>query len=221
MKNKIFTLSLILSLGCLLISCSKDSPSEREAIEPIQSVYSLAPEIELYTQIKSSNEEFSDLTSFLGSLEMSDIESENTDLTKVQFKDYPELTGVQISLFSDNSFTQRDLLSIYDSKSKTRFTLIREIEGFCNNETGSITFRSPDDKFILSTHYKDGINISEYNSMQKTADKAMNCTYDEFGEFYFAAKEECESDWLCDLACSFNPCSIAYLASAVIECAKN
>jgi len=39
----------------------------------------------------------------------------------------------------------------------------------------------------------------------------------EFQDCYDAKKAECESDWLCDLACSFNPCGFLYVATCAVE----
>jgi hypothetical protein len=44
------------------------------------------------------------------------------------------------------------------------------------------------------------------------------CTRQQFNEKYQKAKKECEDDFVCDTACSFNPCSIAYVAAATVEC---
>ena len=221
MKNKIFIVLFFLLLSCIVTNCSKVSPTNERKIEPVQSIFSLAPEIESFTKIQPYEEEFNKLTSFLETANQQNLICSNPDLTKVVFKDIPSMIGIQLSLESENPYMTRDLLSIYDDEHDIRFTLIREVEGFCDNQTGSISYRSLDDSFILSTHYKDGYNIYEYSSLQENAIKGLSCTYEEFGEFYFAAKQECESDWLCDLACSFNPCSLVYLASAAIECAKN
>ena len=44
------------------------------------------------------------------------------------------------------------------------------------------------------------------------------CTDEQFNATYQAAKAECEGQWDCDFACSFNPCAIAYFFTAVMAC---
>ena len=54
-------------------------------------------------------------------------------------------------------------------------------------------------------------------------DKAINTilfereTFKNFNN-YQEAKNKCSDDWLCDFACTFNPCAISYVAYAVGRC---
>jgi len=41
--------------------------------------------------------------------------------------------------------------------------------------------------------------------------------YKDFSACYKSKKQECEDDWDCNLACSFNPCAISYAAGCLIE----
>lgn len=54
----------------------------------------------------------------------------------------------------------------------------------------------------------------------RTEGCSWTCTKEQFNSHYQKAKNECESDWQCDFACSFNPCAIAYAVKAVSMCTR-
>ena len=64
-------------------------------------------------------------------------------------------------------------------------------------------------------------SIKDINSKTARAQECKwLCTYQQFNAAYMNAKNECEKDWLCDFACSFNPCAVSYTISAVRYCSS-
>jgi hypothetical protein len=92
------------------------------------------------------------------------------------------------------------------------------------NLDGSLLFNDQyvNGKSVKSANLSLGKNdiINSFSSSLKGSDIVWSCTKEQFTEFYTQAKMRCESDLFCDIACSFNPCFIAYLAFAVGRCTE-
>ena len=211
---------LILTTAIIIIvifSCSKETIVEKETDCPQQSVFAHVPIIEKYISIDKKDDLFLSLIEVYGEdLPVEVIDYENLD--KVIFRDYPYLEGLVIPLEMDRTGQRITLFTVRNQVTGESLTLYRSIKGFDNTMSGSISFTSLYGELILFTEYKDGLNINEIIPILESPTKGWNCTDEEFSEIYFMAKEACESDLLCDVACAFNPCTIAYLAAAVIEC---
>lgn len=73
-----------------------------------------------------------------------------------------------------------------------------------------------ENQFVMNANLTK--NTFSNNSNVKPYILEWDCTKAEFNAFYQAAKKECEANWICDVACSVNPCFISYLAFAVGKC---
>ena len=221
--KKNYVLFITIAIVCAFaFSCSEKNKmvdeSESEYIQ--QSIFNKAPYIENYNAINKASKEFKDFTElYKEELPLEHIDYFN--LQKVVFRDYPFLEALVIPITTDVQDQKSTLFTVFNKVTGERLTLFRYIDGFQDNQSGSISFASIYGEVLIRTEYKNGVRIKEFNQLINSNTKGWNCTDEEFGEFYFAAKEACESDWMCDVACAFNPCTIAYLASAVIECMSN
>jgi len=211
--NSFILQTLILITICH--GCSKDS-FVRDTDPIIQSSFINTPLIGELQRIKLTEISNEYLLSEIASNKI--IISEFQNCLKVNFLDYPILLGYVLPLECSDLNKSRELFAVYNLENNNSLILIREISGFLDELSGKITFRSLDNSFYISTKYVDGIRVKESNSFDEDVNKGWNCTEEEFNEYYQEAKKACQSDWLCDLACAFNPCTIAYLGAAIIAC---
>ena len=225
-ENRLF---LCCSMLVILITtgCTKgESDSIIPILETKKSIYTFLPVVEKSIEIDTSNDVFIKFKSIEIPLNKNLI---NTKLLKVTFKNYPDLVGMQIK-FPNQSGLEKDLFFVYEKKTLSHLTLIREMSSESNVllGSGSIVYRDITGVELYNDEYKNNkiINkqnivnkISTNNSVENIRTTAIwNCTRAQFDEFYREAKNTCENDSFCDFACSFNPCAISYVAFAVGKC---
>lgn len=126
----------------------------------------------------------------------------------------------------------KDLFYVSDTQSKINLLIEREKSGFSNNNNGYISIRNYNNELLFNDQivnnkfsYQTTINTFTqgplvFNSKNIKTNREWICSEEKFNAFYQEAKARCEDDWLCDVACSINPCFIAYLAFAVGKCSE-
>lgn len=166
---------------------------------------------------------FPDLQSWLASL--------SPDVKEALFEDYPWLKGYVIDLpeLIDNYHTS----VLITANEEGSVGIIRKWKGNIINGkfTGELLLTDLENKTILHNQYEGGIRISENDKFNDWVENGVgckpnagsgayfgHCTRAQFNAAYQRAKSECEGDFVCDVACSFNPCWVMYLTSAMIDC---
>lgn len=237
MTNKNGSILKLLSIcvvSILAFSCNKE---EKVHLPPLTSnhVKSIHPEIPEVSSTVMVPRENDLVKNFINenSAQLRDLDLENATYYFVRFKNLPSLIGLQINI-NDEGATIRDIFSVTDLVSKNELTVIREKIGFndSGNNTGRVLFKSingiefsndsirnqaivnPVTKLIMNQK----INKDASYEFSVKSNKLWNCTEAQFSEYYQAAKKTCNDDFLCDLACSINPCAISYVAYAVGRC---
>jgi hypothetical protein len=154
--------------------------------------------------------------------------SEIANYTKIEFENKPNLLGLQISIKINNNQSS-DLFYVIDTSKNVNFGVIRNILNIEDNDsiTNQITFLDFDGNKITNNYIQNAsfANMSpnlDYN-LNKNSTKVngsfkWNCTNAQFNAIYQEAKNRCESNWICDLGCSFSICSISYVAYAIDQC---
>jgi hypothetical protein len=147
---------------------------------------------------------------------------------KVTFKNLPTLIGLYIQGEETGQITE-DIFYVFETKSKLNLFITREKNGFANknNNNGYISVRDINNDLLFNDYVDQNryvmnlnlnSNVFSTNSNSKITFREWDCTRAKFNKFYQEAKSECEADWVCDVACSVNPCFISYLAYAVGKC---
>ncbi len=185
-------------------------------------------------EIKAAKKDDAFLANFLKSESFQILESNVTDLNieDVQTVSFSKssLKGLIIRIKDENGF-KREIMSVYNTENERFATLLRESNVKSKNGVynGEINWYSADksklnemtitnnkiSKYQLYTSGRFDIRNARFASVNSCT---WQCTNADFNCEYDQAKSTCESDWQCDFACSFNPCAIAYLASAIIAC---
>lgn len=237
MTNKNGSILKLLSIcvvSILAFSCSKE---EKVHLAPltsnnVKSVHPEIPEISSTIMVPRENDLVKNFIKE-NSAQLRDFDLENATYYFIKFKNLPSLVGLQIHI-KDEGATIRDIFSVTDLASKNQLAVIREKIGFndSGNNTGRVLFKSingiefsndsvrnqaiesPVTKLIIIQKIN---NDSSYKFSVKS-NKLWNCTEAQFFEYYQAAKKTCNDDFLCDLACTINPCVISYIAYAVGRC---
>ena len=231
MKNLHFTKSLfsVFLLFVLSTSCEKSNPKESVSLNQFENVKSLkqVPEIE---KMELSNFKDKDVIDLIEQLKPTKLNQGLTSKTifKVTFKNLPTLIGFYIKGEETGQITE-DIFYVFETRSKLNLFITREKTGFAdkNNNNGYISIRDINNDLLFNDYVEQNryvmnlnltSNVFSSNSNSKISFREWDCTRAKFNKFYQEAKSECESDWICDVACSVNPCFISYLAYAVGKC---
>jgi hypothetical protein len=152
---------------------------------------------------------------------------------QILFTDYPELKAYFIKLSRKYENYDTEVIILKNEKTHVNEVLLQKHLGSYTNGlyTGTYILEDVITGFeILHNKYENGKNIYEINHFIEWSNNTTtckpnaselyfrNCTRAQFNAAYQQAKFNCESDFVCDLACSFNPCAISYIASAMIHC---
>lgn len=150
----------------------------------------------------------------------------NFEIKNILLRKFTELNsvGLVISL-NDIGLVKRDImLAINLDNNEFLIPFIRLHNTGSSNSTnftarsGKIKWYSQDG-FQLNEIAVEKNRIAKFTILKnENAKLTWTCTEEQFNYLYQSAKNECESDWQCDLACSFNPCAVAYVAYAVSKC---
>lgn len=146
--------------------------------------------------------------------------------------DKASIIGFIIKINDQKGFS-RDLMTVYKTTDSDKFTTflressVKNTNGKLNGEVVwytatydrlnemSITDNKISNFKIFTSGEPFSLKNSRFASVQGCH---WQCTSADFNCEYQSAKNACESDWQCDFACSFNSCSIAYMAAAVSAC---
>ena len=164
----------------------------------------------------------------------------NFEFTKIQSVRFNNVSvrGLIISLPNRENF-ERDIMVVFkteNSKSVTSFlrekiVKISILDGK-ESYTGEVNWFRADNTILNEMKVKDNKithfklhTSSELFTLQNAKISVLpaggctwQCTAQDFNCEYQAAKKTCDEDFLCSLACSFNPCFVAYVAAAVLAC---
>ncbi len=232
--GSVFTLVLFLLIAIFDTSCQKSINLNEDLFvdRQLKSIHSEVPEIENYTSISTDH---SLVKSFLSSESIPDslIDFTKTILYGFKFKGYKNLIGLQIKFINAGLF-EKDIFFVIDTLSQTHLSLIREKSDFQkgNDYPATVKFSSlngrlvTNDSFIGETivsspkiYFNNGLQFTDPNTILSIkSNRGWLCTEEQFNAFYQEAKKKCSDDWLCDFACTFNPCAISYIAYAVVKC---
>lgn len=228
-KNVLGAFVLLLTFSCnkedVVIADTKES-------KIVSSMYHDVPAVSNTEQVGISNE---DISKFIkdNASSLAGIDISNAKFYLIKFKGYPTLVGIHIKFDPLLSVT-KDIFSVTERVSNNHLVVMREKIGFEKKglNTGRIIFKSIEgaelsndsikNTFIIksSLHTSLGYVNQQNNQIGFSikSNKVWNCTETQFAAFYEEAKKTCANDWLCDFACTFNPCAISYIAYAVIKC---
>ncbi len=232
-KINISAITLLFLLGVTAFWACNNELSPTQADNPPSAGVSSKDKIAVSTMVEISVDALV-YKNFINSEVYEVMKSNIKDLTPVKIQSVSffnsNLKGLVVSLRDINGL-HRDLMIAYKADDYTKLmAFVREnnvetsivkgkqiYNGIVNwysadysplnqmtIERGKIT------KFKLNT-------VSNFNN-GKVSGCQWNCTAKEFNDNYQESKNECESDALCDFACSFNPCAVAYAAAAVEAC---
>ena len=159
---------------------------------------------------------------------------DNAFYQKIKFKSLENLEGLLITLSHTNQLNSKsEIFFVRDKINNSYLSIMREKNTIFIKDTlrlklknlnGSILFNDQylNGKLIKSANLSLSKNdiINSFSSSIKGSEIVWSCTKEQFTEFYAQAKMRCESDLFCDIACSFHPCFIAYVAFAVGRCTE-
>lgn len=231
MKRLKFPLSIATSVAFLLFILSGCSKNEPEILSVDKS------EKVSIKEIKQVDDKFANFESFL--------KSESFQILKTNIGDF-KIESIQAVSFYDESISgfiiiindakgyKRDLMTVYEAAEPNKFTtLLREnnvdeLNGKINGKViwYDATYSKLNEMHVVANKIS---NFKVYTSDKSLSHKnarfasikggcKWHCNNDEFNREYQRAKDECESNWQCDFACSFNVCAISYLAVAIRRC---
>jgi hypothetical protein len=231
MKNLHFTKGLfsLLLLFVLSTSCEKSTPEEPVSLKQFENVKSLqqVPEVENMVLTNFNDKDVIDLIEKLKPTKLNESITSRS-IYKVSFKNLPTLKGFYIK-GEETGQVIEDIFYVFETGSKINLFINREKTGFTNknNKNGYISIRDINNDLLFNDYVEQNRyvmnlnltnNVFSTNSNSKITFREWDCTRERFNKFYQEAKRECESDWVCDVACSVNPCFISYLAFAVGKC---
>ena len=159
---------------------------------------------------------------------------DNALYQKINFRGLENLEGLLITLSRTNQLNSKsEIFFVRDKINNTYLTIMREKNTNFIKDTLGLKLKNLDGSLLFNDQYVNGKSvkcanlslgkndiINSFSSSLKGSDIVWSCTKEQFTEFYTQAKMRCESDLFCDIACSFNPCFIAYLAFAVGRCTE-
>jgi hypothetical protein len=193
-----------------------------------KSSLSFLPEIETSIILKKEDIQLSDFKNNIQNSNIT-IDYETAIIYKINFKKLPTLTGIFVKGLAYGRIN-KDVFFVHDTKSKINLLIEREMNGFVDQKNGYISIRDEKRNLLFNNEIVNNRfsnqndlsffrqNTSAFTIKNIKSSKAWNCSEEEFNALYQEAKLRCEDDWLCDIACSINPCFIAYLAFAVGKC---
>lgn len=231
-KNNKVGISFILGFLFLLQACQRDIviPKIPDNNFNIKSINNHLPEVENYKLVTMEDAQVKNLL-YSPEIIQSGINFTHAVFYKVKFKGFSSLNGIHIVLESRDS-TSRDLFYVEDSETKTDLSVIREKIGFQQKRVGRVIFKEPNGREFANDYFEnDKIIANSIMSLENSrgsfilqnnknikSNAVWKCSSAQFNTYYQEAKNACESDWLCDFACTFNPCAISYVAYAVGKC---
>lgn len=163
------------------------------------------------------------------------LSSLSPEALKVVFDDYPFLKGYVIKFGQKVNGYDVSILITHNTQTGEDLSLIRKTKGTVdenNKLTGEYVLAEMNGTEILHNTYVAGVRTNEINNLDNWVENPSvwpcarpandsyfgHCTRAQFNAAYQHAKSECEADWQCDFLCSFHPCAVSYLASAMIDC---
>lgn len=230
MKKILKILSLTLFVFTF-ISCEKDTQiNSAENITIEKSKFEYLPEIEGSKIVTKNDKQIAELILLIKNSNIN-IDNSSAIFYKITFKGFPTLIGVYVKGL-EYSLITKDIFYVIDTVSKNNLLIEREKSGFTDNNNGYISIRNLNKDLlfndqIVNNKFSNKINLNTLtqgtlalNSKNIKSNREWICSEENFNAFYQEAKARCEDDWLCDVACSINPCFIAYLAFAVGKCSE-
>ena len=228
--KQLFNISLFLLLTFAFISCEKsvtrNEITQNNKIE--KSSLHFLPEIENSIVINKEDKHVSEFKHFIQNSNIF-IDYGKVIIYKINFKNLPTLNGIYVKDLAYGRIT-KDVFFVTDTRSKINLLIEREINGFSDQKNGYISIRDEKRNLlfndeIINNRFSNQHDLSFFSQNMSASSiknikssKAWNCSEEAFNALYQEAKVRCEDDWLCDIACSINPCFIAYLAFAVGKC---
>jgi len=220
----------------ILFGCTKNDPIPRnENLVEIrsQSKFAQLPIIEM---IESVNKDDVLVSQFKFSEEhdYGKYSYDNAVYQKVKFKNLGNLEGLLITLSHTNQLNSKsEIFFVRDKINNTYLTIMREKNTNFIKDTLGLKLKNLNGSLLFNDQYVNGKSvksanlslskndiINSFSSSIKGSEIVWSCTKEQFTEFYAQAKMRCESDLFCDIACSFHPCFIAYVAFAVGRCTE-
>ena len=230
-------LSVFMMLFVLILcGCTKNDPIPRnENLVEIrsQSKFAQLPIIEMIESVNKDDVLVSQFK-FSEQHDYGKYSYDNAVYQKVKFKNLGNLEGLLITLSHTNQLNSKsEIFFVRDKINNSYLSIMREKNTIFIKDTlrlklknlnGSILFNDQylNGKLIKSANLSLSKNdiINSFSSSIKGSEIVWSCTKEQFTEFYAQAKIRCESDLFCDIACSFHPCFIAYVAFAVGRCTE-
>jgi hypothetical protein len=220
----------------ILFGCKKNDsiPQDEKLVEvKVQSKFAQLPIIETIESVDKDDVLVSQFK-FSEQHDYAKYSYDNAVYQKVKFKNLGNLEGLLITLSHTNQLNSKsEIFFVRDKINNSYLSIMREKNTNFIKDTlilklknlnGSLLFNDQyvKGKFIKSANLSLSKNdiINSFSSSIKGSEIVWSCTKEQFTEFYAQAKMKCESDLFCDIACSFNPCFIAYVAFAVGRCTE-
>ena len=227
---------IVILFVLILFGCTKNDPiPHNDNLVEIRSQSKFA-QLPIIETIESVNKEDVLVSQFKLSeqYDYAKYSYDNAVYQKIKFKNYYNLEGLLISLNNPNLLNSKsEIFFVRDKINNSYLTIMREKSTNFIKDTLGLKLKYLDGSLLFNDQYLNGryvkstslsLNKNEvinlFPSSVKGANIVWSCTKEKFTEFYTQAKMRCESDLYCDIACSFNPCFIAYLAFAVGRCTE-
>ena len=221
----------------ILFGCTKNDPiPQNEKLVEVrsQSKFAQLPIIEIIESVNKNDV----LVSQFKLSEQHDYAKysyDNAFYQKIKFKSLENLEGLLITLSRTNQLNSKsEIFFVRDKINNSYLTIMREKNTNFIKDTLGLKLKNLDGSLLFNDQYVNGKSVksanlslgkndivNSFSSSLKGSDIVWSCTKEQFTEFYTQAKMRCESDLFCDIACSFNPCFIAYVAFAVGRCTES
>lgn len=221
----------------ILFGCTKNDPiPQNENLVEIRSQSKFA-QLPIIETIESVNKDDVLVSQFKLS-EQHDYAKysyDNAFYQKIKFKSLENLEGLLITLSHTNQLNSKsEIFFVRDKINNSYLTIMREKNTNFIKDTLGLKLKNLNGNLLFNDQYVNGKSvksanlslgkndiINSFSSSLKGSDIVWSCTKEQFTEFYTQAKMRCELDLFCDIACSFNPCFIAYVAFAVGRCTES
>ena len=227
---------IVILFVLILFGCTKNDPiPQNDNLVEIRSQSKFA-QLPIIETIESVNKEDVLVSQFKLSeqYDYAKYSYDNAVYQKIKFKNLGNLEGLLITLSHTNQLNSKsEIFFVRDKINNSYLSIMREKNTIFIKDTlrlklknlnGSILFNDQylNGKLIKSANLSLSKNdiINSFSSSIKGSEIVWSCTKEQFTEFYAQAKMRCESDLFCDIACSFHPCFIAYVAFAVGRCTE-
>lgn len=220
----------------ILFGCTKNDPiPQNEKLVEVrsQSKFAQLPIIETIESVSKDDGLVSQFK-FSEQHDYAKYSYDNALYQKIKFKSLENLEGLLITLSRTNQLNSKsEIFFVRDKINNSYLTIMREKNTNFIKDTLGLKLKNLDGSLLFNDQYANGKSvksanlslgkndiINSFSSSLKGSDIVWSCTKEQFTEFYTQAKMRCESDLFCDIACSFNPCFIAYVAFAVGRCTE-